>query len=173
MGLYRPLYEIAKLLLKEDQTQTAEILLERVLAAVGAERGFIVVREGDRYVQKCQVRFDRGSVTRDGLKFSRSLVRQAIESGELISSPNLSEDPASPRTRAFKPSATAPCSRRLYNTTRRCSGSCTWSAANASTCSPTRSNGAGLPPGHRTGAGRRPAAAGACTSGDSRPAGVP
>jgi transcriptional regulator with GAF, ATPase, and Fis domain len=94
MELYGALYEIAKMLLSEDDAdKRAEILLSRVLEATEAERGFIVVREGDSYEQKFDIRFDRADVTAEERRFSRSLVRQAIEGQELIEATNLMEDP--------------------------------------------------------------------------------
>jgi transcriptional regulator with GAF, ATPase, and Fis domain len=93
MDLHGSLYEIAKLLLSEDDSQkTAEVLLRRVLGATGAERGFIVVREGDNYEQKFDVRFDRDRISAEERRFSRTLVRQAIQSQEPIYSPNLTAD---------------------------------------------------------------------------------
>ena len=94
MELYRSLFDVAKLLLSEDSSERlAETLLGRVLEATGAERGFIVVREGERYEQKFNVRYDRGEVSKDEHRFSRTLVRRAIERGELIESSNVPEDP--------------------------------------------------------------------------------
>jgi Nif-specific regulatory protein/two-component system response regulator HydG len=85
VGHDQPLLEIAKLLLSEGATdRIAEILLERLLQATGAERGFIVVREGEGYAQRFDVRFDRDEVSNETRRFSRSLVRQAIESGQII-----------------------------------------------------------------------------------------
>src|SRR5262249_52436310 len=49
MDLYRALYSLAKLLLAEDEPDaTAELLLGRLREFAGADRGFIVVREGER-----------------------------------------------------------------------------------------------------------------------------
>jgi Nif-specific regulatory protein/two-component system response regulator HydG len=94
MELNGALYDIAKLLLSEDDSdKTAELLLGRVLAATGAERGFIVVREGDSYEQKFDVRYNRDDVSTEERRFSRSLVRRAIESQELIDLPDVLADP--------------------------------------------------------------------------------
>src|SRR5262249_37249538 len=93
MELYRSLFEISKLLLsQEDGGRTAEALLQHVVAATSAERGFIVVRQGASFEQKCDVRYDRAWTSPEARKFSRSLVRQAIAGGELIESANLLED---------------------------------------------------------------------------------
>src|SRR5262245_16080192 len=94
MDRFASLYEISKRLLSEDESEkTAEILLRRVVEATNAERGFIVVRGGDSYVQKFDVDFDRKRVSKQQRRFSRSLVQQALQSREPIDSPNLRSDP--------------------------------------------------------------------------------
>jgi transcriptional regulator with GAF, ATPase, and Fis domain len=93
MDVYAALFEIAKLLLSEDEEKTAEILLRRVLEHTGAERGFIVVREDGKYTERSQVHFDRGARSKEERRCSRGLIRQAIESGEILYSPNLQQDP--------------------------------------------------------------------------------
>ena len=88
------LVAIAKRLLSEDdEARAAEILLEHVLNAVGAQRGFIVLREGDSFEQKFHIRFDRGLLSKEAREFSRTLVRGALQSGELIHSANVASDP--------------------------------------------------------------------------------
>ena len=88
MDLHTELYAVAKLLLSEDAPESlAEILLRRALQATEAERGFLVVRSGEGYEQRSHVRFDRESVSTDARRFSRSLVRQAIETGETLTTP--------------------------------------------------------------------------------------
>lgn len=94
MQLYPSLLEIAKALLAEEGDETApEILLRRVLEATGTDRGFIVVREGDSYEEKFDIRFDRSAMTSAARQFSRSLVRQAIETRQIIHSANAAADP--------------------------------------------------------------------------------
>ncbi|WP_437996472.1 sigma 54-interacting transcriptional regulator [Sorangium sp. So ce185] len=92
MNNYAWLFEIAKGLLSESDANTPEVILRRVLAATGAERGFIVVREGDSYVQRFDVQFDRRSLSTEERRFSQSLVKQAIRTGEIIYSADLSHD---------------------------------------------------------------------------------
>jgi transcriptional regulator with GAF, ATPase, and Fis domain len=92
--LYPSLLEIAKLLLaEEDDGKAPEILLRRALEATGTDRGFIVVREGDAYEEKFDIRFDRSTISGAARKFSRGLVRQAIETRQIIHSTNTAEDP--------------------------------------------------------------------------------
>jgi Nif-specific regulatory protein/two-component system response regulator HydG len=93
VDLYPSLFQIAKVLLSEDDDGKApELLLHRVLQATHAERGFIVVREGGSFEQELAVRFDRESSEKER-KFSRSLVRRAVETKRLASASI--ENPAS------------------------------------------------------------------------------
>ena len=46
MSYEKALIDISKVLLSESAERSPEILLRHVLAALGARRGFIVVREG-------------------------------------------------------------------------------------------------------------------------------
>ncbi|HEY9421022.1 MAG TPA: sigma 54-interacting transcriptional regulator [Thermoanaerobaculia bacterium] len=90
---YEELYQISKLLLAEgDYERTAETLLRRIVERCGAENGFLVVREEGSYQRKFEVggRDDRSEVER---RFSRSLVREAIETQSLIYIPSLLDDP--------------------------------------------------------------------------------
>ncbi|MCK6586029.1 MAG: sigma 54-interacting transcriptional regulator [Polyangiaceae bacterium] len=94
MDLYTSLLQIVRILLSEDDDAKApELVLRRVLEATGADRGFIVVREGTSYEQKFAVRFDRTKITDEERKFSRSLVRQAIETRQIIHLSKAAGDP--------------------------------------------------------------------------------
>lgn len=75
----------------ERQHELAKPLLECAVAMVGADRGYIVMREDKSYDMKHQINLDS---KRDEARhtFSRSLVREAIRSGKVTFSPNLSED---------------------------------------------------------------------------------
>jgi Nif-specific regulatory protein/two-component system response regulator HydG len=95
MDLYPSLLQIAKILLSEDDDERApEILLRRVLEATGADRGFIVVSEGGSYAQKFATHFDREALSDKERKWSRGLVRQAIETQRIV---HLSKAAADPR----------------------------------------------------------------------------
>jgi GAF domain-containing protein len=59
----------------------------------GAERGFVVVREGQGYEQKFDVRYDRARCSEAELSFSRSLVRHVLATREIIDSPSVLADP--------------------------------------------------------------------------------
>src|SRR6188768_3353946 len=86
MDLYQSLFQIAKLLMPADAHKTPELLLRHVLESLGAERGFIVVREHDRFAQRFQVGFDRETLSEDERRFSRSIVKEALDTGQVIQS---------------------------------------------------------------------------------------
>jgi Nif-specific regulatory protein/two-component system response regulator HydG len=91
---YASLLEVAKLLLAADgQARAAQAILERVFALCDADRGFIVVRRGEGFDVALDIAFDRGSVSKEERRFSRSLVRRALESRQPILSQSLAEDP--------------------------------------------------------------------------------
>jgi transcriptional regulator with GAF, ATPase, and Fis domain len=88
------LLDIARRLLSEDDEQkTPEILLRRVLESTGAERGFIVLREHASFEQKFDVEFDRERISHPERDFSRTLVRRALESGQILYSASVPDDP--------------------------------------------------------------------------------
>jgi Nif-specific regulatory protein/two-component system response regulator HydG len=94
VDFYPSLLEIAKLVLREDGgDRTAEVLLRRVVELTEADRGFIVVREGDAYEQRFAVAFDAEVVSREQRRFSRSLVRLAIQTKQQVSSADVAVDP--------------------------------------------------------------------------------
>ncbi len=94
VDLYQSLFHVARLLLSEDDGErTPEILFRHMLEATGAERGFIVVREGDTFEHRFDVRFGRDTVPRHVRSFSRSVVRRAIEARQMVVSPSLPDDP--------------------------------------------------------------------------------
>jgi transcriptional regulator with GAF, ATPase, and Fis domain len=87
------LLEVAKLLLSEEEQRTPEVLLRHVLEATGAEAGLIVVWEDGRYVLKSQAPPELERLTEPRRHFSRTLVKQVLETGEPIYSPNVAADP--------------------------------------------------------------------------------
>ena len=94
MDLFRDLYALAKVLLAEDgEDATAELLLKRIREVTGADRGFIVVREGDKYVQRFDVDFDRDRVSAEERRFSRTVVRAAIGERQVVATERPGDDP--------------------------------------------------------------------------------
>jgi transcriptional regulator with GAF, ATPase, and Fis domain len=93
MNLYEELFQISKLLLAEENDERApEILLRRIVERCGAETGFVVVREEGSFQQKFDVGYEREQRSAAERRYSRTLVREAIETGKVIYLPNLIED---------------------------------------------------------------------------------
>jgi Nif-specific regulatory protein/two-component system response regulator HydG len=93
MELYEELFQISRLLLAEDDDERApEVLLRRAVELCGAETGFVVVREEGSFQQKFDVGYDRDRRSPEERRYSRTLVREAIETGQPIYLPNLIED---------------------------------------------------------------------------------
>jgi transcriptional regulator with GAF, ATPase, and Fis domain len=91
--LYEELFQISKLLLaEEDDERTPEVLLRRIVERCGAETGFVVVREEGSFQQKFDVGYDREQLSASERRYSRTLVREAIETGKVLYLPNLIED---------------------------------------------------------------------------------
>ncbi len=102
------LLQIAKVLLSEDDDQkTPEMILRRTIEAVGAERGFIVVREDGSYEQRFAVAFDRATQPERDRKWSRGLVRQAIESRRILYTDKPGDDPRFPLLESLRSSGVA------------------------------------------------------------------
>jgi len=93
MNLYEELFQISKLLLaEEDDERAPEVLLRRIVERCRAETGFVVVREEGSFQQKFDVGYDRDQRSAVERRYSRTLVREAIETGKVIYLPNLIED---------------------------------------------------------------------------------
>jgi len=93
MDLYEELFQISKLLLaEEDDERAPEVLLRRIVERCGAETGFVVVREEGSFQQKFDVGYDREQRSAAERRYSRTLVREAIETGTVLYLPNLIED---------------------------------------------------------------------------------
>ena len=97
--------ELARLLLRqEDDLAVAETLLRKILEVTGADRGFVVARDGQQFVSKFEVSIDSGADD-DIARFSRGLVRGALERNEAIYSTNPAEDPLLSQTASVIASA--------------------------------------------------------------------
>jgi transcriptional regulator with GAF, ATPase, and Fis domain len=91
--LYQDLFQISKLLLAAGSSErTAELCLARLVEGTGAAAGFLVVREEGSYRRKFEVGAP-ASRSEGERRFSRTLVREALESGRLCHIPNLLADP--------------------------------------------------------------------------------
>jgi transcriptional regulator with GAF, ATPase, and Fis domain len=94
MDQHAELYQIAKLILAaaDEPEAAAEQIFRRAVERTGAERGFIVVRQGGSYEQKFDVAYARERLSADERRFSRTLVRRAIETRAVISSESVADD---------------------------------------------------------------------------------
>ncbi|MDX1998748.1 MAG: sigma 54-interacting transcriptional regulator [Thermoanaerobaculia bacterium] len=93
MDLYRELFQISRLLLAEpDDERAPELLLRRIVEITGAESGFVVVREEGSFQPRFDVDYDRASRSAEERRFSRTLVREAIETGRVLYLPNVIDD---------------------------------------------------------------------------------
>jgi len=91
--MYETLFQILELIQTEtDQHRLAERLLERVVAFTEAERGFILVREGDSFEERYKIRYDREKLTAQQRRFSRSLVREAVRAREILHTADFADD---------------------------------------------------------------------------------
>jgi transcriptional regulator with GAF, ATPase, and Fis domain len=87
------LLAIARELLSEPELDVAaRLVLQRLIEVTGTARGFIITRGDEGYVDRFDVDFDRSQVSTAERRFSRALVRRAIEGRQLIYSPSVSED---------------------------------------------------------------------------------
>jgi transcriptional regulator with GAF, ATPase, and Fis domain len=82
-----------ELLAEADLDAAARLLLTRMVELTGAARGFIVVRDDDGYADRFDVDFDREAVSAMERRFSRALVRRAIETRALLYAPSAVDDP--------------------------------------------------------------------------------
>jgi GAF domain-containing protein len=88
------LYQLAKTLVHASSPeQAARAVLESMLSMFGADRGFVVIRAGDSFEERFDVRFARATRTTVERRFSRSLVREAMRIGEAVISENVALDP--------------------------------------------------------------------------------
>ncbi len=93
VDFYPSLLEIAKVLLRESGGErTAEVLLQRVVELTGADRGFLVVREGDAYERRFDVAFDPSRETDEERRFSRGLVRRAVDTQAQVHTADVTAD---------------------------------------------------------------------------------
>ncbi len=86
----------------------AKAMLDCLVVATDAECGFVVVKEGDGFVEKVQLRFDRRGMAQGQRRLSRSLIRETLRSGESIMTDNLTSDPRFSRIESTKGLAPSP-----------------------------------------------------------------
>ncbi|HYE98420.1 MAG TPA: sigma 54-interacting transcriptional regulator [Planctomycetota bacterium] len=97
-NLYRML-EINKLLNSEHSLKKLlELIMDAVIEMAGAERGFLLLREGDKLGIKVARNFDRESIKRPEFKVSHSVAEEVLRTGKPIISADALSDPALPGT---------------------------------------------------------------------------
>ncbi|MBK8255478.1 MAG: sigma 54-interacting transcriptional regulator [Polyangiaceae bacterium] len=93
MRTYQGLLSLATLLLEEDDiARLADTILQKLTQLANANRGYLVVREAGEYSVKCNVQFDRDSVSAEDRRVSRRLVRRVIESKSTFFSNDIGSD---------------------------------------------------------------------------------
>jgi Nif-specific regulatory protein/two-component system response regulator HydG len=93
LRLTEELLEIAKtILVHDDDGRVVDHLFRRIMSLTAARRGFVVVREGEGFVEKYEVNFSEPKVSPDARRFSWTLVRQAMQTRELLFTSNLHDD---------------------------------------------------------------------------------
>ena len=92
--LARSLVRVAKVLVSEIEPDGgAERLLAELCDLAAADRGFIVVRDGERYEQKFDIAFDRGRASAEERRFSRTIVQRAIADRAVVATEEPATDP--------------------------------------------------------------------------------
>jgi len=93
MAGYAFLYQISLALQAEPRHEArVRLLLDKIIEYTGSQRGFIITREDGKLRESYQVRFETRQDSGDKRRFSRALVREAIETGKLIVSRDLAND---------------------------------------------------------------------------------
>lgn len=99
---YAALLEIAKLLLDgEEPDQTAQQLFHRLVTIAQADRGFIVVGRNGAFESELTVNLASEETT-EQRRFSRSLIKMALDTRQPIVSSSVLEDPRFARTESIE-----------------------------------------------------------------------
>ncbi len=93
MEIVRLLEINQKLVEEQDLTKLLGAIVEHALAVSGAERGFLVLEEDGELVFDSARDSRRGDIEAPELEVSRSVVQEALESGEPLRLSNATEDP--------------------------------------------------------------------------------
>jgi transcriptional regulator with GAF, ATPase, and Fis domain len=91
------LLDIGKLISSEHNLKRLlEIIMDSVIEMVGAERGFIILREKESLVIKVARNFDRESIRKPEFKVSHSVAERVLRDGKPIVSADAISDPELP-----------------------------------------------------------------------------
>ena len=95
-NLYRML-EINKLLNSEHNLKKLlELIMDSVIEMASAERGFLILREGEGLVIKVARNFDRESIKKPEFKVSHGVAEEVLRTGKPVISADAINDPALP-----------------------------------------------------------------------------
>jgi Nif-specific regulatory protein/two-component system response regulator HydG len=95
VNLATELLEVARLVLLQDEDpRLIERLFRRIMNVAGAHRGYVVTREGDGFVEKFELNFSRAGVSQAERRFSRTLVRTAMQEKDIKHTANVHQDQA-------------------------------------------------------------------------------
>ncbi|HEX7900729.1 MAG TPA: sigma 54-interacting transcriptional regulator [Planctomycetota bacterium] len=95
-NLYRML-EINKLLNSEHNLKKLlELIMDAVIEMASAERGFLILREGEGLVIKVARNFDRESIKKPEFKVSHGVAEEVLRTGKPVISADALNDPALP-----------------------------------------------------------------------------
>jgi transcriptional regulator with GAF, ATPase, and Fis domain len=95
-NLYRML-EINKLLNSEHNLKKLlELIMDAVIEMASAERGFLILREGEGLVIKVARNFDRESIRKPEFKVSHGVAEEVLRTGKPVISADALNDPALP-----------------------------------------------------------------------------
>src|SRR5262249_5998663 len=64
----------------------------RIMLSAGAHRGFLVVKEEGRFVERFELNFSRASVSAEERRFSHTLLRQALLGRQILFTADLHDD---------------------------------------------------------------------------------
>lgn len=92
---FEALYNVTRLIGSSlEQQVVLDQVMDAVIALTGAERGFLMLRDDDGGVRVVAARnLDQQTLTSDKFAFSRTIVNQALDTGEPILTTNAVEDP--------------------------------------------------------------------------------
>jgi Nif-specific regulatory protein/two-component system response regulator HydG len=91
------LLDVARIILvpekeQEDDDAVIERLFRRIMLSAGAHRGYLVVREDGKFVERFELNFSRTAVSAEERRFSHTLLRQALHSRQVLYTADLHDD---------------------------------------------------------------------------------
>ncbi|RME74041.1 MAG: GAF domain-containing protein [Planctomycetota bacterium] len=75
-----------------DLDQLLTLVMDSAIELTSAERGFIVLKEGDQWIYKVQRNLDKESLKDPQFKISHSVIRNVLDNGKAVLTTNAKED---------------------------------------------------------------------------------